>query len=805
MSERDDPGALGGFAPGSRIASYLLEQRIGQGGMAVVFRAHDERLDRTVALKILAPDLAEDEVFRQRFIRESRAAAATDDPHIIPVFEAGEASGALFIAMRFVRGGDVRSLLGRLGPLPPGRVAEIISQVASALDAAHARGLVHRDVKPANMLLDGSSGEGRPVHVYLSDFGLSKGALQSSGLTGKGTFLGTLDYISPEQIEGKLVDGRADQYALACAAFEILTGTPPFRRDEATATMYAQLSEPPPALSSYRAGLPAAVDAVFVKALAKAPDDRFDRCRDFAEALRAALGLRPFDSGPGEVPSRREYLGQAEGQPGFLDALFGDRANVSQSGYVQQSGSATIGYAVPSDPRALGSQAHQGPGQDGLTPPPWQRDGTSDFGQYSAADARVSGPSSRRRAVLTVGVVVGVLIVGGVAALGLTARGSGSGDGGDLRHQLALQPPGCVTTAASGPKLRTFPAARVQGATGKPFGVAVSADGKAVFVVTDAAVKVYQVAGHTLTYSGRSYPVGSAARKATTAMVTRDGRYLLVASGNGIRVLDAGAAEQGGEGVILGTLKVPGSAKYGRAIGVAVTPDDRFAFVSLQFRDQVGVFNLGKALRDHFEAGLSYYVGSLNVGAQPVGLTMSNDGETLYATAFRGNSAVPGTLSVVDVVRATDPAQLASAVISKVTTGCYPARVVVTSNDKTVWVTARQSDYLLGYSASALRHDPGNALIAKVQVGSQPIGLAIVSGGNRIVVGDDNGTSSPPQPGSLAVVDAVAALSHKPALLGYIPTGLTPHELAVSPDGRFLYVTNYDSSQIQIIDIGELP
>ena len=169
--------------------------------MAVVFRARDERLGRLVALKILAPALAADEGFRHRFIRESRAAAAVDDPHIVPVFEAGEADGVLFIAMRYVPGGDVRSLVRREGPLPPARVVAIISPVASALDAAHAAGLVHRDVKPANMLVDVRPG--RPDHVYLSDFGLSKGALSSAALTGAGQFLGTLDYISPEQIRGR--------------------------------------------------------------------------------------------------------------------------------------------------------------------------------------------------------------------------------------------------------------------------------------------------------------------------------------------------------------------------------------------------------------------------------------------------------------------------------------------------------------------------------------------------------------------------------------------------------------------------
>ncbi len=193
-------GSLGELAPGSRVAGYRLEEQVGAGGMAVVFRAVDERLGRQVALKVLAPTLASDEEFRRRFIRESRAAAAVDDPHIVPVYEAGEAEGVLFIAMRYVAGGDVHALLHREGPLPPDRVAAIISPVASALDAAHAAGLVHRDVKPTNMLLDARPG--RPDHVYLADFGLSRAMLSSATLTGLGMFLGTPDYVAPEQEPG---------------------------------------------------------------------------------------------------------------------------------------------------------------------------------------------------------------------------------------------------------------------------------------------------------------------------------------------------------------------------------------------------------------------------------------------------------------------------------------------------------------------------------------------------------------------------------------------------------------------------
>jgi Protein kinase domain/Tetratricopeptide repeat len=260
----------------------------------VVFRAQDERLPRQVALKILSPALAADDEFRHRFIRESRSAAAVDDPHIIPVYEAGDANGVLFIAMRYVPSGDAGTLVRRLGPLPIARVAAIISAVASALDAAHAVGLVHRDVKPANMLVD--SRPGRPDHVYLSDFGLTKGGQASATQTGTGHFLGTPTYCAPEQIRGQQVDARADEYALACAAFMLLSGGPPFLRDEGMAMLYAHLSEPPPRLTSRRQDLPAAVDDVLLRALAKTPEDRYLTCGEFADDLRMASGLQRYDS-----------------------------------------------------------------------------------------------------------------------------------------------------------------------------------------------------------------------------------------------------------------------------------------------------------------------------------------------------------------------------------------------------------------------------------------------------------------------------------------------------------------------------
>src|ERR1700722_17907106 len=276
---------LSGLRAGSLVAGYRLEAQLGAGGMAVVFRARDERLGRLVALKLLAPALAADAAFRQRFIAESRAAAAVDDPFIIPVYEAGEADGVLFIAMRFVQGGDLRHVLDREGALPPERAAGFISPVASALDAAHRAGLVHRDVKPGNIRID--AGEDRPDHVYLSDFGVAK-AVSSAGLTGPGFFVGTPDYAAPEQIQGRSVDGRADQYALACVAFQLLTGALPFSAGQGLPVLLAHVTTAPPPPTARRPELPAAVDRVMARAMAKDPGERYGSCLDFAGALREA-------------------------------------------------------------------------------------------------------------------------------------------------------------------------------------------------------------------------------------------------------------------------------------------------------------------------------------------------------------------------------------------------------------------------------------------------------------------------------------------------------------------------------------
>jgi serine/threonine-protein kinase len=267
------------------VAGYRIERQLGRGGMGVVYLAEQVRLQRRVALKLIVPELAEDEEFRRRFERESQMAASLDHPNVIPVYEAGEADGALFISMRYVEGSDLRMLIRNGGQLEPARAARIVSQLGDALDAAHARGLVHRDVKPANVLVSGAPGS---EHVYLTDFGLTRHVSSQSGITHTGQWVGTLDYVAPEQISGGPLDARVDVYSLGCVLFEALTSRVPYPRDSDVAKMYAHLNEPPARVSQLAPLAGPAFDSVIDRALAKQPDRRYPSTGDLGRAAFAA-------------------------------------------------------------------------------------------------------------------------------------------------------------------------------------------------------------------------------------------------------------------------------------------------------------------------------------------------------------------------------------------------------------------------------------------------------------------------------------------------------------------------------------
>jgi DNA-binding beta-propeller fold protein YncE len=783
------PQAFSELSIGTQIAGYRLEEQIGRGGMAVVFRAHEARLDRKVALKILAPGLAADDAFRKRFIRESRIAAAVDHPNIIPVFDAGEADGVLFIAMRFVQGADVRTLIDTEGALPAERAVDIVTQVGSALDAAHARGLVHRDVKPANMLLDTTAGGGRQDHVYLSDFGLGKQTLDElgqSGLTSQGQFLGTLDYMAPEQIEGLPVDGRADLYALACAAFELLSGATPFRRGTGMAVALAKLSQIPPLLSTCRAGLPGAVDDVMSRALAKEPDARFRGCGEFAAALREACELgsvaaRPpagSPAGPSAVPPRQptEVVMPVRPPAAELRTVAGHPA-------AEVGGSAAAGAAGPPTETAR----VLGPDREVSAVPP---------GGYGAVAQPVPGlPWWRSRAFMSSAAAVAVVAVVAAAFTALHHGSIGFGGGGGTLT-AAVQVPRCTTV---GVKANAMSGVRSQDALvgGKPFGVAVTANGKYSFVSTGNDVVVLNNRGGSLAPAPVATIPAHGADKGEA--ITPDGQYLLAAAGSGAYVISVREAEAAEGGAVLGALTSPSG---GGAAEISVSPNSAYAFVTLQNSAEVAVFNLQKSLTGGF--GRSGFVGMVPTGPDPVGIAQSPGGTWLYV-AQEGTQTPPaeGRLYVLNASRAeTEPG---TAVKTSAVAGCGPARVIVSGNGDEVWVTDRNSNALVAFSARKLLTKPEHSLIARVNVGQNPIGETFIRGGTQIMVADAN-LSNHAGDNNLTVVSIQAALhGGSGAVLGTLPSsGREPREFGREPGGT-LMVSDSGSGQLQVIDTGSLP
>ena len=278
-------------AVGESFGGYTIESVLGRGGMGTVYLATHERLARKAALKVVASELSHDEGFRERFLVESRLAASLDHPNVIPIYDAGEVDRVLYLAMRYVPGPSLQARIAAGGPFSPEHVVSVAEQIGGALDAAHRAGLVHRDVKPANILV-AEPGD----HLYLCYFGLAK-RTSAKGVTHTGSFFGTVDYAAPEQIEGRPVDRRVDVYALGCVLYHCLAGSPPYVRQSDFAVLQAHLADPPPRLSSVRAGLPVELDEVVAAALAKDPDDRYATAGGLVDALRSALSGQGASAG----------------------------------------------------------------------------------------------------------------------------------------------------------------------------------------------------------------------------------------------------------------------------------------------------------------------------------------------------------------------------------------------------------------------------------------------------------------------------------------------------------------------------
>jgi streptogramin lyase len=404
-------------AIGSEIAGHRLEAVAGRGGMGVVYRATQLRLKRQVALKLIAADLAADPSFRERFEHESEIAAQIEHPHVIPLYEAGEQDGQLYITMRYIEGTDLRAMIEREGALPPAIAADILVQVCGALDAAHARGLVHRDIKPANVLIAGTSEE---PHAYLTDFGLTKQAASSGGMTKTGMFVGTLDYIAPEQLQGGPVDARADIYALGCMLYQMLTGRIPYPRDTEPAKIWAHMQEPPPSLREVAPDVSPAFDEVVSRAMAKSPDDRYPSAGDLARAARAAADDRTI----GDTGERSVATGQAapDGRTAIADA--------GATAYAAQPDATAWGAAQPTG-------VGQGVGQTaaGATGPgaPAYPGGPPSYPPAGGPPSHPGGPASypaqptakSRRPLILAGIAAAVVVIAVVLVVALADGGGG--------------------------------------------------------------------------------------------------------------------------------------------------------------------------------------------------------------------------------------------------------------------------------------------------------------------------------------------------------------------------------------------
>jgi len=340
---------------GEVFAGHRMEGIGGRGGMGIVYRAVHLRLERTVALKVISPELAADEGFRRRFQREAQLAASIDHPNVIEIYDADESDGQLYITMRWVQGMDLGTMLDRSGRLDPETAVRVISEVGFALDAAHARGLVHRDIKPGNILIADRDG-----HVYLTDFGLTREAGEGGGLTRTGMFVGTTDYAAPEQIKGDRVDARTDVYALACVLVQAVTGRVPYDRDSEMSKMWAHVNDPPPRLRERVANVPEALEEVVERGMAKDPQDRYPSSGDLARAATAAVQARA-------VPTAERTVATGAAAPVDTRA---HQAGPTAGETIVSAPAAPLAPTAPGDTPPSGFPAVTAPPAPPGTPPP---------------------------------------------------------------------------------------------------------------------------------------------------------------------------------------------------------------------------------------------------------------------------------------------------------------------------------------------------------------------------------------------------------------------------------------------------
>jgi YVTN family beta-propeller protein len=768
------PGeTTGGARPGSpylqigtMVGAYRIESFVAHGGMAFVYEATDMRLGRHVALKLLAPPPNQESDFRERFMRESRFAASLDHPNIVPIYEAGEADGLLFIAMRFVGGDNLDNRLQKVTRLDGHQTLAVLAPIADALDMAHAAGLVHRDVKPANILL-GETGRGHE-HVYLTDFGITKRTSGLTKLTATGNVIGTMSYTAPEQIRGEKLDARTDVYALGCVAYQCLTGVAPFVKDNQWALVYAHLNDEPVPVSDHRPEL-AAVDQVVARALEKDPANRYNRCEDFTDALRDALieaGIedgRTTEMGPGRRSAIAVGSAGPPTGPGTSPAQPTDQPDSPPAGAGEPPAP-----TPPTPPAGAGGPPPGPPAEelpaDSPVPPT-----AAVAGQQTPPPPDRPGVRSRHRARNRIGrrstivaALAGLAVVATLFAILIPLSGSRlEGGTGSAAFPVTTGDASTDTAAAGQPTDTSHE--HSQSATGGSKDDKATSSGD-VQIATDAstvnpppetapatvapepAVAIPSVAGDPL---GVGQTPGS-------VTITPNGRFAYVANrGAGtVTVVDTNLDK------VSATIPVAAGPPF----YVAFTPDGSRAYVSVYNEDRT--VNKVAVL----DARTTREIRSLDVDKAPYALTVTPDQKYVFVPSHD-----TARIDVIDTGM--------DAVVRKIEVPHNPHAIKFSPDGRHAYVANHESNLV-----SVVDVEAGN-VVNTIAVGTSPHSLALSPDGSQLAVACYDSSD-------VYFVDVASS-----GIIGTVPVGTHPQDIEYSADGGYVYTANVDANSVSVVDV----
>ncbi|WP_138731567.1 serine/threonine-protein kinase [Modestobacter excelsi] len=728
---------------------YEIESLLGSGGMGEVYRARDTRRERLVALKVLPDIFRHDQEYLSRFRREQHVAARLREPHVIPIHDYGDVDGRLYIDMRLVDGEDIGALLRRDGLLPPSRAVHLISQVGEALDAAHAEGLVHRDVKPSNVLVTAAD------FVYVVDFGIARPIGTSrTALTITGATVGTLDYMAPERFTNQPIDGRADTYSLACLLYECLTGTRPFPGEELPALMYAHLYSTPPRPSSVVPDVPGALDEVVARGMAKRPDDRYETTPAFTAAARAALRTAPPGSALPAAPAPAAFqpthvvspppvgaLGIASGAGGHrsVDQLPTPAGFAPPAGGSPTGGSGAGSGPAPGGGDGGGGDPRSAPGH-GSPPPP-------DAGRRRSA----RGPGRRRNRTLALMALVAVVVAALVLVSVVFLRSDGSGG-------TAAQPSAEPTAAQSPPPPEIAASVPIPAAGGvvpvgaTPGYIQVAPNGRFAYIANRDAgvVTVFDTAlaavTATITIDAGPPQFIAFSPDGRTAYVTVFNKDFTV---NDVVFLDTATNE------VSKTVPV-GHRPY----APATTPDGRLLYVPSHNDGRVDIVDTTNG----------EVVGNVPTPPNPHWVAFSKDGKFFYTADHES-----GVVTVFD--------SATNGLITQIPVGRAPHSLAVSPDGTRVSVVNFESNTLSVIDTAT------NAVVATVDIGLRPQDVTYAPDGKHLYTANvDDGT-----------VDVVDTTTN--VVTARIPTGDSPSSISVLPNGRQAYVTNLGDGTVRILDI----